>query len=314
MAVLLTDPVALLFPGQGVQREGMGRKLYDRYPLARVIFERASDVLHLPMTRLCLEGPAAELGRTENLQPAVLTVSWAAHAVFRQERPTARVAVVAGHSLGELAALAAAGALPWETTLELVRARGELMGAAAADRPGGMLAIVGLGGDAIQEILAATATAGRLWIANHNADEQFVLSGEGPAIQAAERLALEMGARRALVLAIPLPAHCPLMERAASAFALLVDRLPLRAPEVPVLANANARALTTAVALRRELAGHLRRPVEWARTMLAMQRMSVRTVVELGPGRVLASLAAKYMPGVETWNADELLVDFAGPA
>jgi len=314
MTVLLADPVALLFPGQGVQRAGMGRKLYDRYPLARTIFERASDILHLPMARLCLEGPTEELSRTENLQPAVLTVSWAAHEVFRQERPASRVSVVAGHSLGELAALAAAEALPWETTLQLVRARGELMAAAAADRPGGMLAIVGLPESAIREIQGATAAVGRLWVANHNAHEQFVLSGEGAAIRAAEQLALAMGARRALILAIPLPAHCPLMERAASAFALLVDRLPISAPRVPVLANANARALTTAVSLRRELSGHLRRPVEWARTMLAMQRMSVRTVVELGPGRVLASLAAKYMPGVETWNADELLVDFAGPA
>src|SRR5439155_3723010 len=129
---------------------------------------------------------------------------------------------------------------------------------------------------------------GRLWVANRNADVQFVLSGELPAIQAAERLALERGARRALILTIPLPAHSPLMEQAAAAFRALVEKLPLVRPEWPVLANASGEAMRTVEALRLELGQHLLRPVDWARTMVSLQSMRVRTVVELGPGRVLA--------------------------
>src|SRR5204862_3036787 len=125
------------------------------------------------------------------------------------------------------------------------------------------------------------------------------------------RLALAAGARRALILTIPLPAHSPLMEKAGDAFRKVVDRLPLTAPAFPVLANATGERLRSVAALRLELAQHLLRPVDWARTMVSMQRMRVRTVVELGPGRVLASLAAKHIPGVDTWNAEELFIDFA---
>ena len=142
---------------------------------------------------------------------------------------------------------------------------------------------------------------------------QFVLSGEMPAVQEAERLAVAAGARRALILTIPLAAHTPLMEAAATAFRKAVDRLQLSAPSIPVLANASGEALRTVAALQEELRLQMLRQVDWARTMVSMRAMKVRTVVELGPGRVLASLAAKHIPGVDTWNAEELFVDFAGP-
>ena len=134
-----------------------------------------------------------------------------------------------------------------------------------------------------------------------------------PAVQEAERLAVAAGARRALILTIPLAAHTPLMEAAANAFRNAVDRLQLSAPSFPVLANASGEALRTVAALREELRQQMLRQVDWARTMVSMRAMKVRTVVELGPGRVLASLAAKHIPGVDTWNAEELFVDFAGP-
>ena len=311
MGVTLSSPIALLFPGQGVQRPGMGRKLYDRYPAARAVFERAEEVLGLPVRRLCFEGPAEELNRTENLQPAVMTVCWAAYEVWRESYGFEGVRVMAGHSLGEITALAAAGALPWEAALILVKERGRIMAQAAEERPGGMIAIVGLDEAQMEEVRTAASTAGELWVANRNADVQFVLSGELPAVQAAERLALQAGARRALILTIPLPAHTPMMASAAAAFRRLVDRLPLRAPRFPILANATGEALATADGLRQELAQHLLRPVDWARTMVSLHAMQVGTVVELGPGRVLASLAAKHIPGVDTWNADELFIEFA---
>ena len=311
MGVTLSGPIALLFPGQGVQRPGMGRKLYDRYPEAQRVFERAEALLEMPVRRLAFEGPEGELNRTDYLQPCVMTVCWAAYEVYREHYGLEGVEVLAGHSLGEIAALAASGAIPWEAALLLVKERGRIMAQAAEERPGGMIAIVGLDEAGVEEIRSAASRLGSLWVANRNADVQFVLSGEMAAVQEAERLALAAGARRALILTIPLPAHSPLMEEAAAAFRAAVDRLAMKRPSLPVLANASGEAMRTAKALRMELAQHLLRPVDWARTMVSLERMRVQTVVELGPGRVLASLAAKHIPGVDTWNADELLIDFA---
>src|SRR2546426_310653 len=206
----------------------MGLNLHDRYPAARRVFERAEEVLQMPVRRLCFEGPLEELNRTEVIQPCVMTVCWAAYEVWRESYGFENVSVTAGHSLGEIASLAAA-------------------------------------------------------------------------------------ARRALILTIPLPAHTPLMAGAAAAFRKVVDRLQFTAPSIPVLANASGEAMRTVAALRDELRQQMLRQVDWARTMVSMRAMKVKTVVELGPGRVLASLAAKHIPGVDTWNAEELFVDFAGP-
>jgi len=310
--VKLPGPVALLFPGQGVQRPGMGHNLYARYPAARRVFERAEEVLGLPVRRLCFDGPAEELNRTDVLQPCVMTVCWAAYEIWRESYGMESVRVMAGHSLGEFTALAAAGAISWETALLLVRERGRIMAEASRQQAGGMLAIVGLEEDEVESIRARSSVLGRLYVANRNADNQFVLSGEMPAVERAEQLALAAGARRALILTIPVPAHTPLMEAAGSAFRAVLDRLPIEMPRFPILANASGQAVASLAELRQELTNHLLRPVDWARTMVSLRAMRVGTVVELGPGRVLASLAAKHIPGVETWNAEELFIDVAG--
>jgi [acyl-carrier-protein] S-malonyltransferase len=311
MGVTLSGPVALLFPGQGAQRPGMGRKLHDRYPAAQRVFQRAEEVLRMPVRRLCFDGPESELNRTENIQPCVMTVCWAAYAIWRESYGMEQVRVMAGHSLGEFTALAAAGAVSWETALQLVRERGRIMAEASRTQPGGMLAIVGLREEQIEEIRLEAARRGQLFLANRNADVQFVLSGEMPAVREAERLALAAGARRALILTVPLPAHSPLMEAAGAAFRMVLDRLPIEMPQFPILANATGQAIASLNDLRTELGNHLLRPVDWARTMVSLHTMQVTTVVELGPGRVLASLAAKHIPGVVTWNAEELFVEFA---
>ena len=312
MGIALTGPIALLFPGQGVQKPGMGKNLYDRYPAARRVYERAEVVLEMPVRKLCFEGPVEELNRTDVIQPCVMTVCWAAYEVWRESYGLENVSVTAGHSLGEIASLAAAGSIPWETALLLVKERGRVMAEAAGEHVG-MIAIVGLDESAVERIRQEASEHGNLWIANRNADVQFVLSGEMAAVQEAERLAIAAHARRALILTIPLAAHTPLMEAAATAFRKAVDRLPLKAPSIPILANASGEALRTAAALQEELRQQMLRQVDWARTMVSMRTMKVRTVVELGPGRVLASLAAKHIPGVDTWNAEELFIDFAGP-
>src|SRR5438552_5355619 len=177
----------------------------------------------------------------------------------------------------------------------------------------GMIAIVGLNESEVERIRLEAANLGNLWIANRNADVQFVLSGEMPAVQEAERLATAAGARRALILTIPLAAHTPLMEAAAAAFRKAVDRLPLKAPSIPILANASGEALRTVAALQEELRLQMLRQVDWAKTMVSMRAMKVRTVVELGPGRVLAGRGAGARSGVGTWNAEELFIDYTGP-
>jgi len=310
VAIGLAGPIALLFPGQGVQRPGMGRKIHDRYPAARAVFERAEKVLDMPVRRLCFEGPEEELNRTDVLQPCVMTCCWAAYEVWRESYGMEKVTVMAGHSLGEFTALAASGAISWETALLLVKERGLIMSRAAQEQPGAMIAIVGLEQPKVEEILAEAGRLGKLYMANRNADVQFVLSGEIAPVQEAERLALAAGARRALILTIPLAAHSPLMAKAGAAFRKVVDALNLSVPAFPILANATGNQLRTVAALRAELGNHLLRPVDWMRTMLSMQRLKIATVVELGPGRVLASLAAKHIPGVDTWNAEELFIDF----
>jgi [acyl-carrier-protein] S-malonyltransferase len=264
----------------------------------------------MPVRRLCFEGPVEELNRTDVIQPCVMTVCWAAYEVWRESYGFENVSVTAGHSLGEIASLAAAGSIPWETALLLVKERGRVMAETAGEHVG-MIAIVGLEEAQVEAIREESAKLGKLWIANRNADVQFVLSGEMTAVQEAERLALAAGARRALILTIPLAAHTPLMEQAAAAFRKAVDRLAIKPPSIPILANASGEALRTVTALQEELRQQMLRQVDWARTMLSMRAMKVKTVVELGPGRVLASLAAKHIPGVDTWNAEELFIDFA---
>ena len=311
--IKLSGPIALLFPGQGVQKPGMGRSLYDRYPAARRVFERAEELLEMPVRKLCFEGPVEELNRTDIIQPCVMTVCWAAYEVWRESYGLENVSVTAGHSLGEIASLAAAGSIPWETALLLVKERGRVMADAAGEHVG-MIAIVGLREAEVERIRQRASELGNLWVANRNADVQFVLSGEMPAVQEAAKLAAAAGSRRSLILTIPLAAHTPLMEAAAAAFRKAVDRLPLKPPSIPILANASGEALRTVAALQEELRLQMLRQVDWARTMVSMKAMEVRTVVELGPGRVLASLAAKHIPGVDTWNAEELFIDFAETA
>src|SRR5712664_431725 len=178
MGVKLTGPIALLFPGQGVQKPGMGKNLHDRYPAARKVFERAEEVLEMPVRRLCFEGPVEELNRTDVIQPCVMTVCWAAYEVWRESYGFENVSVTAGHSLGEIASLAAAGSIPWETALLLVKERGRVMAETAGEHVGGMIAIVGLKEPEIERIRNEASARGKLWIANRNADIQFVLSGE----------------------------------------------------------------------------------------------------------------------------------------
>jgi [acyl-carrier-protein] S-malonyltransferase len=285
---------AFLFPGQGSQFVGMGRELYDRQPAARALFDEADARLGFPLSRLCFDGPEAALTDTAVQQPALFTTSLAAWAVL-SERGQADAAYVAGHSLGEFSALAAAGALSFAAGLALVRRRGELMKLAGERQPGGMAAILGLDAAPVAEVCAAAAaeTGGTVGVANDNCPGQVVITGDETALARAMSLLAEAGARKVVRLPISIAAHSPLMGSVAEEFAAAVAAAPLAPARVPVAANVTARPISTPDEIRAELTAQLTAPVRWTESIRALGALGVDSYVEVGPGDVLLGLVKR---------------------
>lgn len=284
---------ALLLPGQGAQEVGMGRTLAESRPEAMRLWRRAEDVLDVPLRRLCWEGPAEELTRTENAQPAILLHSYA---VWRTlpERHRASATVAAGHSLGEFTAYLVAGALSFEDALRLVRRRGELM---ARSRAGTMAAVLGLDDD---EVAAACADVeGVVVPANFNAPGQVVISGEDSAVARAGERATEAGARRVLELDVGGAFHSPLMEVAREGLAEALQEVDFQDPDFPVVANVDGEAVRDGSRARRQLVRQLTSPVRWVDVMEHMRSTASDRWLELGPGRVLAGLARRIDRSLE---------------
>jgi [acyl-carrier-protein] S-malonyltransferase len=306
----LSERVAIVFPGQGSQFVGMGKSLSEVSGAARRIFEQADAALRMPLSELCFGGPADQLEDTLNAQPAILTTSVAALEAIKERAGAIgeRVdpIVVAGHSLGEFTALVAAGALDFAEALGLVRARGRLMKQAGDERPGGMAAVLGLDDDALEAVAAEARSDGVVVVANANCPGQTVISGEVGALTRAMDLARERGAKRVARLAISIASHSPLMAHASAQLGELVARVPLRAPQVPVVANATGQALTTVEEIRHELAHHMERPVDWTRSVRAMVDAGATTFVEVGPGQVLTGLIKRIDRDVKTLGLGDL--------
>ena len=287
-------PVAFVFPGQGSQYVGMGKALYEVSETARRVFRRADDILGFRLSRLCFEGPEQELNDTINAQPAILTVSIACLNVMRERWQAMGQVIapgyVAGHSLGEFTALVAADVIDFDSALLLVRERGRLMKENGNERPGGMLAVLGLDREAVEAVVAEAASSGVITLANANSPGQIVLSGEAAALDRAAELARARGAARVVRLPISIASHSPLMARAAAQFAEIVARLPLRQPRIPVVANITGQILTSADEIRRELADHILKPVQWTASVLEMVTRGSAEFLEIGPGQVLSGL------------------------
>lgn len=280
-----------LFPGQGSQFVGMGRGLAAAVPEARAVFAAADAALGMPISELCFNGPREELNKTVNTQPAVLTMSIACLRALeaRGVRPDA----VAGHSLGEYAALVAARALSFTDAVKLVRRRGQYMQEAVPLGSGGMLAVLGLDRERVAEIVRSASAHGVIEMANFNCPGQIVLAGETRALERAITLAKQAGARRSVMLAVSGPFHSSLMRPAGEKLAQVLQQTPLNDPSLPVVANVNGDYLETAEAVRAALVRQVYSPVLWEDSIKKLIADGARFFVEVGPGRVLTGLLKK---------------------
>ena len=280
--------IAFLFPGQGSQSVGMGKDLYDRYPLARATFEEADEALGKKLSQLCFEGPEDQLKLTENTQPAILTVSVAAWRVLNEKG--IKPAFVAGHSLGEYSAYVAAGTISFADAVCTVRNRGKYMQEAVPVGTGAMAAILGMGLDAVIEVCAAVAQGQVCEPANINSPEQIVISGDAAAVERGVKIAQERGAKRAVLLPVSAPFHCSLMKPAQERLAADLQKSDFSAPGIPVISNVYAKPVEEARAAREALIRQVTASVRWGESVQWLIEHEIQTFVEVGPGKVLFGL------------------------
>ena len=295
--------LAFLFPGQGAQSVGMGKALADAHPEAREAFATADRVLGFALSNVCWNGPAEELKKSVNTQPALLAHSVAALRLV--EAAGLSPAYVAGHSLGEYSACVAAGALSFEDALVLTRTRGRLMYEAGLARPGAMAAILGLSPEAVEAACAEASSAGVVRAANLNAPGQVVISGEPAAVDAACERAKARGAKRAIKLEVSGAFHSPLMAPAAEGLSEALSKVTIRDARCPVIVNAWAKPVQKAAELRKALEEQLLASVRWEESMRFLLGQGVEGFVELGTGKVLRGLLRALDAKAASWNVED---------
>ncbi|MDA0657115.1 MAG: ACP S-malonyltransferase [Proteobacteria bacterium] len=287
---------AFVFPGQGSQSVGMGQSLAEAFVPARLVFEEVDDALEQKLSKLMFGGPEDELTLTENAQPALMAVSLAIVRVLRDECGIDlgdKAAFVAGHSLGEYSALAAAGAFSLADTAKLLKRRGLAMQQAVPVGEGAMAALLGLDLVAAREVAEEAAEGDVCTCANDNAPGQVVVSGHKAAVERAIEIAGEKGARRAVLLPVSAPFHCSLMQPAADAMAEALDGISIRQPVAPLVANVTAAQVTDPDTIRAQLVEQVTAMVRWRESVLYMKDQGVETLIEVGAGKVLSGLARR---------------------
>ena len=285
--------IAFLFPGQGSQRVGMGQAFYQEYDIVREIFDMAEELVKLNLSKLCFKGPMESLTTTLNLQPALTVVNLSALTVLQKEglQPT----IAAGHSLGEYSALCAAAIVSKEDTIRSVMKRGELMHRESTRQKGAMSAIIGLPIGVVENIVAEAETDGIVSIANHNAKEQIVITGEPAAVQKAALLAASQNGR-SIPLKVSGAWHSALIRGAENDFKNFLETVPFSKPELSVLHNVTADTTDDPVEIRSMMVTQLCHPVKWYDTMNRLMDEAIEIFVEVGPGKVLAGLLKKTIP------------------
>jgi len=282
---------AFVFPGQGSQTVGMGKDLAAQYPIAKLTFEEADSILGFSLSAIMWDGPDTDLNDTLNTQPALYIHSLAAYRTFSHLNPDFEPASLAGHSLGELSALAAAGAFSFEDGLRLVRKRGELMKRAGELAPGSMAAILGVDIPTLDKVCAEASTPDELvQVANDNCPGQVVISGAKPAVERAMAGAKAAGAKRALPLAVSIAAHSPLMDSIQAEWNQAVDAAAFRELKTPVIGNVHAAVLKTADEARADIKAQMQSRVRWTDSVKTMASMGINAFVEVGTGAVLGGL------------------------
>jgi [acyl-carrier-protein] S-malonyltransferase len=295
--------LAFVYPGQGSQKVGMGAELLEGAgAVLPGYLERAEETSGLPIRRLCAEGPAEELTRTDVAQPALLCVSLAVTQAARAAglRPD----LAAGHSLGEYTAAVASGAISAEDGIDLVCLRGRLMAEIQSERPGAMAAIIGLSADQLESLCEQASEAGAVSLANLNSPTQIVVSGEEAGVERLMALAGEAEAQRVVRLQVGAAFHSALMKPVQERMAVAVSQISWSDPEVPVAANAYGRLVHTADEVREALVAQIASPVRWVECVQALAAAGATTFLELGPGRVLAGLVRQIDAALVTFSAD----------
>ena len=297
---------AMVFPGQGSQTVGMLAELAGDYPIVQETFKQASEVLGYDLWQLVQEGPAEELNKTWQTQPALLTASVAVYRVWQQKYPALKPEVMAGHSLGEYSALVCAGVLDFQDAVKLVELRGKLMQQAVPEGTGAMYAIIGLDNDAIINACKQAEQGEVVSAVNFNSPGQVVIAGAKAAVERAAALCKEAGAKRALPLAVSVPSHCTLMKPAADQLSVSLESITLKAPVVAVLNNVDVKAETDAVAIRNALVRQLYSPVRWTETVEKMAQNGVEVLVEVGPGKVLNGLTKRIVDSLQAVSVNDV--------
>ncbi len=293
---------AFIFPGQGSQSVGMGKGLFDAYPEAKAVFDAADDALHEKLSALCFDGPEDALKQTANTQPAILTVSIAAHAVF-SKRSSVTPAFVAGHSLGEYSALVAAQAMTLPDAVRAVRARGTFMQEAVPAGIGAMSAVLGLPPEKVAELCAEAAQGEVVSCANFNDPSQTVIAGHVKAVERAGELLKAAGAKRVLPLPVSAPFHCALMQPVVPRLSDVLTAF--RNPLVPVVSNVEAAPNGEGARVKELLLRQVTGSVRWIESVQAMEKAGVTRMIELGPGRVLCGLVKRISKSIECFNVED---------